>query len=79
MNGVMDKVVNGDVSQRRFFDQEGRVNIDLDTNDHGKPRGHPYGKRGEHAHDYTWQDGKVIDRTLRDLTDQERSDNEDIL
>ena len=40
---------------------------------------HPYGKNGEHAHDYVYEAGKLIGRPTRELTENERKENEDIL
>lgn len=41
-------------------------------------KNHPYGERGEHAHDIKWAYGKA-QRATRDLSVQERKDNGDIL
>ena len=46
---------------------------------HATPKHHPYGENGEHAHDYEWEDGKLIRRTTRELTDAERRESGDIL
>lgn len=45
-----DKVnKNGQTMERRFYDSEGRVILDVDFNDHSKPKAHPM---GAHSHDY---------------------------
>lgn len=64
---------------RTFYDVEGKMYRQTHSGAHANPTQHPYGKHGEHAHDYTWKDGKVIDRTTRELTDQERKESGDIL
>lgn len=46
---------------------------------HANPKQHPYGNGGEHAHDYEWENGKIINRTTRELTDAERKESGDIL
>lgn len=53
----------------------------IHSDDHGRPDKHPYGEHGEHIHEYVWnKDGtKPIARKPRDLTDQERKENGDIL
>lgn len=39
-----------------------------------------YGKNGEHTHDYIYdENGNLIGRPMRELTDEERKENEDIL
>ncbi|MEY8428822.1 phage minor capsid protein [Lachnospiraceae bacterium 46-15] len=65
---------------RNYYDADGRQIKQISNNDHGKPKQHPYGKHGEHAHDYQYdKDGKLIGRPVRELTDIEREENEDIL
>ena len=45
-----DKVNRNDQTmERRFYDSEGRVILDVDFNDHSKPKAHPM---GAHSHDY---------------------------
>ena len=47
---------------------------------HGNAKMHPYGKNGEHAHDYKYDvNGKLIGRPTRELTENERKENADIL
>ena len=65
---------------RNYYDSDGRQIKQISNNDHGKPKQHPYGKHGEHAHDYQYdEDGKLTGRPLRELTDIEREENGDIL
>lgn len=77
-NSVTDHLdQNGKVDSRSFYDENGLKAKDIHTTDHGNPREHDM---VPHAHDYTWlpETGKPI-RTTRDLTDDERKENEDIL
>ena len=46
---------------------------------HSNPKQHPYGTNGEHAYDYEWKDGEIINRSTRELTDMERKESADIL
>lgn len=70
----------GKVETRRFFDSNGRIRKDITTNDHGKPKKHPFGKHGEHAHDYVWgENGELLARSSRELTETERERNKEIL
>ncbi len=63
---------------RTYYDSEGKISKQVHGN-HNQPYAHPYGKNGEHAHDYKWEDGKVVERTTRELSDRERKENSDIL
>lgn len=65
--------------ERNYYDQNGRQYKQVSNNNHGNAKMHPYGKNGEHAHDYVYEEGKLIDRPTRELTEDERKENEDIL
>lgn len=65
---------------RNYYDETGRQLKQISNNDHGNPKEHKYGSKGEHAHDYIYDDaGKLIGRPSRDLNDKERKENGDIL
>lgn len=65
---------------RNYYGSNGKQIKQISNNDHGNPRQHPFGSQGEHAHDYCYnQDGKIINRKPRELTDEERKENSDIL
>lgn len=64
---------------RNYYDENGRWVKQLTNNDHGNSKKHPFGEHGEHAHDIVWQDGKIVSRVPRELTEQERREMEDIL
>ena len=71
---------NEDVDVRTFYGALGFKEKDIHTTNHGNPKKHPYGKHGEHVHEYTWDnDGKLKEKTIRELTNKERKDNGDIL
>ena len=80
-NTVIDHVdENGSVDARGFYGDDGYKGKDIHTTDHGNPKRHPYGKHGEHAHDYTWDDdGRLKEKTTRNLDDDEKERNGDIL
>lgn len=69
----------GTQRDRTFYDAEGRMTRQVSSGPHGNPKRHPFGQHGEHAHDILWEDGKISGRPVRDLTDQERKENKDIL
>lgn len=65
---------------RNYYDESGRQSKQISNNDHGFPNVHRYGKHGEHAHDYIYDDsGELVDRPIRELSDIERKENGDIL
>lgn len=65
---------------RTFYGENGYKKKDITNHNHGFPAKHPYGKSGEHAHDYEWDaDGRLKNRTTREITDDERKENSDIL
>lgn len=80
-NIVIDhKDKDGKVDIRTFYGNDGYKKKDIHTTDHGHPKQHPYGKHGEHAEDYFWdEDGKLKQKNRRELTDKEREENKDIL
>lgn len=80
-NGIVDKVDNsGKVLIRSFYGKDGYKKLDIHTTDHGNRKQHPYGKNGEHAHDYFWNPtDKHPRRTTRELTPRERKENKGIL
>ena len=65
--------------ERNYYDENGKQYKQISNNNHGNAKMHPYGKNGEHAHDYVYEDGKLIDRPTRELTENERKENLDIL
>lgn len=81
-NKVIDRIGrNNKVETRTFYDEKGMKLKDITNHDHDNPKKHPFGKNGEHAHDYTWsEDGSVlIEKTKRDLNGYGRKENSDIL
>lgn len=78
-NSVIDHMTNGKTDVRTFYDAKGLKNKDINTTPHGNPKHHSYGVNGEHAHDYEWVGDKLKSRTTRELTQQERKENSDIL
>ena len=69
----------GTQRDRTFYDAEGRMVRQISNGSHGNPKKHPYGQHGEHAHDIIWADGRITGRPTRELTDDERKENADIL
>lgn len=69
---------SGGVS-RNYYDKDGVWRKQISNNNHGNQNKHPYGKNGEHTHDIIWENGKIVGRPARELTDGERQENGDIL
>ena len=78
-NSITEVVNKKGGIDRNYYDSEGKQSKQISNNDHGKPKQHPFGKNGEHAHDYIWEDGKLIGRPVRELTEAERKENGDVL
>lgn len=64
---------------RNYYGADGKQIKQITNHNHGNSKKHPYGKHGEHAHDYLYDEQGRLKRTLRELTDDERKENEDIL
>lgn len=70
----------GKIDVRSFYGEDGNKKKDIHATDHGNPKKHPYGEHGEHAEDYVWDEkGRLKTKTTRELTKQEREENQDIL
>lgn len=79
-NSVTEVVNKKGGIDRNYYDSTGKQKKQISNNDHGNPKQHPYGNHGEHAHDYIYdENGKLSGRPIRELTEQERKENEDIL
>lgn len=77
---VQHDATNGDVLGRTYYDYRGYKVKEVHFTNHKQPDKHPYGRRGEHSHDYVFDDnGKFISRNVRDLTGKEREENLDVL
>lgn len=70
---------NGGID-RNYYGPDGRQTLQVSNNDHGKPKAHPFGEKGEHAHTYSYsEDGTLIRGKQRALTPDEREANGDFL
>lgn len=64
---------------RNYYDNNGYQYKQISNHNHGNAKRHPFGTKGEHAHDYIWENDKLIGRPVRELTEQERKEVKDIL
>lgn len=80
-NSIVDHQRNdGKIDKRSFYDEDGMKNLEIHTTDHGNPKEHPFGKHGEHVHEYAWdENGRMVKNERRELTKTERRKNGDIL
>lgn len=79
-NGITQRTSKKGGVERNYYDENGRQFKQISNNDHGQPKFHPFGNHGEHTHDYLYdKNGKLIFREARELSDEERKENSDIL
>ena len=79
-NIIDHKNHTGKVDKRAFYDEDGKIYLEVHATNHNLQKTHPFGIHGEHAHDLTWVDGQAKRPSKgRELTMQERKDNGDIL
>lgn len=65
---------------RNYYGSDRKQTKQISNHDHGHPKQHNFGKHGEHAHDYFLDaTGTPRHGEARELTDQERKENSDIL
>ena len=80
-NAVVDTLSqNGKQRDRTIYGPDAVIKQQIHGGNHGQPKKHPFGKHGEHVHDYTWYpDREKPDRPARNASDAERITHSDIL
>lgn len=78
-NSVTQEILKNGGVNRNYYDSTGKQIKQISNHNHGNTKRHSFGKNGEHAHDYIWEDGKLTERQVRELTKNERKKNSDIL
>lgn len=78
-NSITQEILKSGGVNRNYYDNEGKQIKQISNHNHGNAKHHPFGKNGEHAHDYIWEYGKLTGRPVRELTEEERKENSDIL
>ena len=77
---VQHSATNGDILGRVYYDDRGLKNKEVHLTNHKRPDKHPYGIKGEHVHEYVFDNaGKIVSRNTRELHDYEREENLDVL
>lgn len=65
---------------RNYYGKDGKQIKQISNNDHNHKAESGFGIHGEHAHDYSYdENGKLIRGKARELTDEERKNNDDII
>ena len=75
-NGIAHVAYKHGGIERNYYGGDGQQ---ISNNNHGKLKQHSYGIHVEHAHDYAYDEEGHIHRSIRELTDEERKENGDIL
>lgn len=71
---------NGTVQiDRSIYNADAKLEKQIHSSHHNRPKQHPYGNNGEHTHDYVWDGDKIMERIDRNLTKTERKEHGDIL
>lgn len=79
-NGITQHTNRRGGIDRNYYDENGRQIKQISNNDHNHAKHSKRGEHGEHAHDYIYDDnGNLLGRPDRDLTESERKENSDIL
>ncbi len=79
-NTITQRVNKHGGINRNYYDENGRQYKQISNNDHGHKDESVFGKHGEHAHDYDYEQPSSDPRKrARELTEQERKENADIL
>ena len=79
-NGITQKENAKGGIDRNYYGSDGRQTKQISNNGHGHKVEEVLGLHGEHAHDYIFDEsGHLLDRPSRELTEQERKENSDIL
>lgn len=65
---------------RNYYDENGNQFLQISNNGHGHPVEEDLGEFGEHAHNYYFDENNKLKRTdARELTEEERKRNDDML
>lgn len=77
-NSIADHIgKDGKVDARTYYDERGIKAKDIHITDHGNPNQH---QTVPHVHEYSWNDDlSRSEKITRNLTDEERKENKDIL
>lgn len=79
-DGITQTVNSKGGINRNYYGPDGLQIKQISNNGHGHKKEESFGIKGEHAHDYIYNEkGELVERRLRELSDKERKENSDIL
>lgn len=79
-NAVVETQFPGGQIDRIFYNESGKMVVQIHSGDHGNRHQHQWGIHGEHAHEFFYDSsGAFEQRTDREITERERKENGDIL
>ena len=79
-NSITQRNSIGGGVDRNYYGDDGRQTKQVSNYDHGHKSESKFGEHGEHSHDYYYdEDGTLTRSKARELTDEERKENADIL
>ena len=79
-NAITQKVGKQGGIDRNYYGNDAKQLKQISNNGHNHKKEETFGKHGEHAHDYKYDNnGTLIRGKCRELTERERKENGDIL
>ena len=79
-NSITQRVNSKGGIDRNYYGADGWQYKQISNHNHGNSKEHPFGKNGEHAHDYSYNDERKLTRSRqRKLTKKEKREIGDIL
>ena len=80
-NGIVQRVGKKGGIDRNYYDENGNQIKQVSNNGHGNKEDEKLGTHGEHAHDYFYNESSELANRSRsrELNDEERKENADII
>lgn len=78
-NAVIETQFPSRQVDRIFYDEDGKMVLQIHSGDHGFPKRHPFGQHGEHQHQITWDESHMTVQPGKELEEKVWFENRDIL
>lgn len=78
-NSVVQNTNKSGQINRNFYDSNGFLTKQIHNGPHNNIKQHPFGKEGEHAHYWQYENGKVVSREPVNIKEDDINSNIDIL
>jgi len=78
-NSVIQYTNKSGQTNRNFYDSNGFLTKQIHNGPHSNKKHHPFGERGEHAHYWQYENGKVVSRDPVNIKQDDINSNRDIL